>query len=448
MRLTTYLLIAFGTGAIGCAAGKHSTAGTGGNGGATNATGTGTANGPSTGTFGNTTGTGTGTGGSCAKFVAQGKQATASMLFVLQRSASMNTSGKWPAAQQAIVAAIDQDSFNSLSLGLLTFPQPTGVTPPECLCMAECGASCAACAGLIPDVSCGVTGLPQVPINAAGTMKSNASSGVRHDIYQTLSNEQPQQDPNNGAPIYDAMVSAYGALKLQSVDKRILVLVTDGGFSCTSLSMPNRPGYFDGACNDWEEPATVNALITQERNDPSTPTNTFIVGLPGSNTNGGMTGTWANAPYPMLLALSTYAVSGSPGTVDPACDSMAVFTQGGMAPAKPCHIDLSAGAFDATKLAAAINAIRGAALGCTFGLPDPPPGQTINMSQVNVEITQNGMTTTLPRRSNPTDMCAVDGCWDYTSTGQVQLIGKACADSTSGTTTEVQIQVGCNTILK
>ncbi len=448
MRLSTFFLGVATVSAAGCAAGKQSTSASGGSGGAGTAASTGT--GPSTGTFGSTTGSSTGTNMTCAKFTAQGKQASTAMLFVLQRSASMNTSGKWAAAQQAVVAAIDQDSFNSLSLGMVTFPQ-NYVPPPDCLCEAECGTTCSdsLCQALIGQgVSCGVGGLPEVAISPAGTMKSNASSGVRHDIYQFLVNHQPNNDPNNGAPIYDAMVSGFGALKLQTVEKRILVLVTDGGFSCTSLSMPNRPGYFDGACNDWEEPATVNALITSERTDPSTPINTFIIGLPGSNTNGGMTGSWANAPYPMLLALSTYAVSGSPSTIDPTCDSTAMFTQTGQAPAKPCHLDLSAGAFDATKLASAINAIRGAALGCTYGLPDPPPGQTIDLNEVNVEITQMGMTTTLPRRSNPTDMCTNDGCWDYDANNNVQLIGKACGDATTGVTTEVDIQVGCMTIIK
>jgi len=68
--------------------------------------------------------------------------------------------------------------------------------------------------------------------------------------------------------------------------------------------------------------------------------------------------------------------------------------------------------------------------------------------EVNVEITQNGMTTTLPKRSNPTDMCTNDGCWDYTTDGKVQLIGKACSDATIGVTTKVDIKVGCMTLIK
>jgi len=440
-------------GALGCKAGKSSGS-TGLNGGAS-ATGTPGGTMATTGTFSTGSGTGpsTSSGNSCAKFTAQGKQATVAMLFVLARNASMSTSGKWPAAQQAIVAAIDQDAFNSLSLGLVSFPQ-SYVNPPDCLCKAESLSICSTCADCtaqqitIPQVSCGIGGLPEVAINVAGTMKSNDSSGVRHEVYQFLTSHQPDNDANNGAPIYDAMVAGYDALKLQNTDKRVLILISDGGFSCTSLSSPNRPGYFDGACNDWEYPDTVNALITQQRTDATKPTNTFIVGLPGSNTNGGMTGSWANAPYSMRLALSTYAVSGSPTTVDPTCSSTAMFTKPGSDPAKPCHIDLSAGAFDASKLADAINAIRGQALGCIFALPDPPPGQTIDPNQVNVQVTQSGMTTTVPRRSNPTDMCLNDGCWDYTTDGKVELIGKACSDNTTGVTTKVDIEVGCMTIIK
>ena len=73
---------------------------------------------------------------------------------------------------------------------------------------------------------------------------------------------------------------------------------------------------------------------------------TFVVGVPGSDSTGQPQGPYATPPYNMLLALSTYAVSGSPTTVDPTCDSSAVFTQGGPAPAVPCHFDMTNGNFN------------------------------------------------------------------------------------------------------
>ncbi len=438
-RLLGIVLLGLGAGVaigFGCAAGSGT--GSGGSGvGSTSTT-------PSTGTFG-TGSTGTvGPDASCAKFTAQAKQEPTAILFVLDKSASMNTNNKWGTAQLAIVNAIDQDGFDNLNLGLVTFPSMDSPMP-DCLCnYLALGNGC----GLT--VSCGTATLPQVAISPAGTAKSNGTSGVRKDMYQYLVGAMPLNNADDGSPIYDAMSKGYNFLKgFQNVKKRILILVTDGGFSCTSVAMPTRPGYTDTACDDWEVPDTVNTLISGQRNDPNTPVNTFIVGLPGSNSHANeMQGAFAVAPYSMLLALSTYAVSGSPDTVDPTCDTTAVFTQGGADPAKPCHIDLSTGPFDATKLADAIGKIRGQALGCVFTLPDPPPGQTIDMGQVNVETTQMGMGSTLPKRASSSDPCTTDGCWDYNGMGQVELIGKACDDVKSSTTTKVDITVGCTTIVK
>ena len=100
---------------------------------------------------------GNGVGGNgfeeCAVFSAAGEQAPAAMLFVLDGSASMATAGKWQAAQLAVASAIDQDVFDTMSLGLLTFPLAAAVTGPACL--------------LNLPVNCGFSALPQIPITPA-----------------------------------------------------------------------------------------------------------------------------------------------------------------------------------------------------------------------------------------------------------------------------------------
>ena len=242
----------------------------------------------------------------------------------------MSTSGKWSAAQQAIIQAIDEDVFDTMSLGLLSFPSSTYVNAPACLVNAT--------AGLITTVACGVDVSPAVAMAPAGTLKSNASSGVRHSINQWLQGNSPETaDISNATPMYDAMNKGYALLQAlpSSIQKRMLVLITDGGGSCTSLSSPTRPGYFDGACNDWEYPATFNTMIAAAQTASTNPVDTFVVGVPGSNSTSQTQGVYATAPYSMLLALSTYAVSGSPTTVDPTCDKTAMFTQTGAAPANP-----------------------------------------------------------------------------------------------------------------
>ncbi len=292
--------------------------------------------------------------------------------------------------------------------------------------------------------------MPQVPINLAGAEKTSAAAGTRHQIYDWLVQHSPETaDPSDASPIYDALQKGYAMLrdpKIQ-VDKRVAVLITDGGFSCTSIS--SRVGYSDGLCLDWEYPDTVNKLINDSRLDAAKPVNTFVVGVPGSNSKGEMQGPYATAPYSMRLALSTYAVSGSPDTVDPACDKAAIFSQSGADPAIPCHFDLSSGAaFNPDALSSALTAIRGKALGCVYDLPDPPSGEAIDPNLVNVVVTVNGTTATTPKRSDPLDDCAKDGCWDYSAAKQIQLLGKACADVSAATDAKVDISVGCTTILK
>lgn len=397
----------------------------------------------------------TGTGGmpSCAEFTADGEQKSAAMLFVLDKTASMNKQQKWGTAQLAVVSAIDNDAFDSMSLGLVTFPV-SFTDPPQCLCDYACGGpgvcDIQTCKLLLGGgVSCGTSGLPQIAIAPAGTNKSNAATGVRHDMYQYLVANSPLSNSDDGSPIYEALQSGYNALKATNVEARILVLITDGGGSCTSLSSPTRPGYSDGACPDWEYPDTINALITSARTDATQPVTTFVVGVPGSNSTGQMQDGFATAPYHMRLALSTYAVSGSPSTIDPACSSTAMFTQNGADPAVPCHFDLSSGGgFNANALAQAIAAIRGKALGCVYALPDPPPGETIDPAKVNVKTTTSMTVATVPKRAMTSDPCDVDGCWDYTPMGEVELLGKACEDLETGLTTKVQIEVGCATIVK
>ena len=426
---------------LGCAAGSDDD-GNGGSGasGATTTTTTGQG-----GSF-NTTGAG-GEGGfqGCASFTEEAVQQPAAMLIVLDKSASMTTNQKWATAQLAVVSAIDNDAFDSMSLGLVAFPA-SFTQPPECLCQFYCGGACDAfCLSLIGQVSCGVSALPQVALAEAGTQKSN-QGGVRKDIYDYLVSESPLSNQDDGSPIYDAMNFGYQALKAYDIDKRILVLITDGGFSSPSLSA--RAGFSDGACFDWEHPDNVNDLIAMNRDDPMKPVNTFIVGLPGSDSTGGTTGGYATPPYAMKLALSTYAVTGSPDTVPDDCDQGAAFTQGGAAPAVPCHLDLTTGPFDGQVLADAIKQIRGKALGCVYDLPAPPPGETINPDKVNVSLTLEQMTSTLPKRSDPSDTCETDGCWDYTDADTVELLGKACEDVTNAVNAKVEIVVGCDTIVK
>jgi hypothetical protein len=362
------------------------------------------------------------------------KQQPASLLFVLDRSNGMGSGGKWDAAVLAIYSVIDLDSFDYVTLGLMASPA-SSVAGPACVL------------GL--PVMCGNSALPQVAMADSGTDKTSASTGVRHNIYGWLTSNSFDPDPSSGSgtPLYDALQKAYKFIRLAGVPtgKRLVTFVVNGAASCTSLS--SRPGYMDAnSCPDWEYPDSLVTLIKGAHDDPTQPVSTFVVGVPGADTTGSDPTT--QPPYHLKRALSAYALAGSPETVPAGCDG--AFSASGGDPALACHYDMTAGTLDAKALAANLAKIRGTALGCTFDLPTPTDGSTVDKNKVNVEIDSKTPPSTeaLKKRSDPTDTCATDGCWDYDSAGKIVLLGKACDDVKALTDGKVQIIVGCATIIK
>lgn len=392
---------------------------------------------------GGTTGTGgssgassggtTGTGGGCGGKVYVAKQAPAAMLVVLDRSKSM-AGGKWQAASNALVQALDQTVFESMSVGVLAAPSQGNVAGPACIL------------GL--PVPCQAPTSPQVPITDVGSKPSADPSGFRGQLKQWLSTGGPTGGPldPDASPLYAATQSALNALKAWPKEgKRILLIVSDGSISCNQLSA--RPGFSDcnGCDHDWEDPNNLVQLVGAANGDAQTPVQTFVVGVPGADTYDAAGCTYP--PYHMRAALSAIAYAGAPKYVNPACTGTA-FTKGSPDPTVSCHFDMTAGAFGGAELASNISKIRAKALGCTFELPEPAPGETLNLSQVNVQINLGAGPVSVPRRSDKADPCAADYCWDYDANTKVELIGKACDDLTNASSAGVSIVAGCDTIIK
>lgn len=362
----------------------------------------------------------------CATGQYEAKQAPAAMLVLLQRSGSMSQNNKWVFAAQAIVAALDQPVFDTMSVGLIAAPSAK-VAGPQCL--------------LGWPVACGVPPFPQVDIKPAGKLKSSDASGVRKDIKTWLTVNAPDQSAGEGNPLYSALQAAIGALQAYNTPgKRILFVVTDGGVSCTSLS--NRMGYQDGnGCNDWENPNNVIGLLKNANTDMNAPVETFIVGVPGSDSydDAGV----MYPPYHMRAALSAFAKTGSPSFVPMGCNAIIPFTQSDPDPQTSCHFDMTQN-YSSKAVSDAIGKIRGQVLGCEFDLP-VPEGGTIDKTKVNVSYSLGANLTNLYKRKDPMNQCALDGCWDYTPNDKVLLVGKACSDVMNATNARVNITVGCLT---
>lgn len=364
--------------------------------------------------------------GACATSSHEAALVPAALLVALDKSGTMAQANKYRFAQQAIVQAIDQGAFDSLSLGILGFPS-SRVQAPACLF------------GLIDQVDCGVSALPHVPLALAGPKKSNEPGGVRNEIYKWLANASPNPGDGDGNPTYAALESAISALQAWPArGKRVALYITDGGASCASVT--NRAGYTDGnGCNDWEHPSAIVDLLTRAHGDAQAPVNTFVVGVPGADSHGESVNV---PPYSVRLALSAYAWAGSPETADPACTGK-TFTKTNTDPQTACHFDMTRGNYSVQALVDAIAQIRGRLLGCEYELPPAPEGETLDRGRVNVELSGVGAAGPLFKRGKPGDTC--DDCWDYTGDGKIVLLGKACEDVKSSPTAKVQIVVGCST---
>jgi hypothetical protein len=358
--------------------------------------------------------------------------APAAMLFVLDASGSMGDDNKYANAQQAIVTAMNLTTFNTMDLGLLLYPQ-TKTVP----------AMCKALAGL--PVNCEVSGLPQVPLTVAGKDTSDAT-GVRHDIYQELVASTPPSDGvGNGNPVYDALNNGIATLQAFTTGKRIMFFITDGGASCTSQDTPQRAYYLDGnGCKDWEDPDNIVTLLGNAYADATASINTLVVGVKGADN----TDPDDDPPYRIRRALSAYALAGSPTTVPSGCDG--TYSQAGADPTTPCHFDLTTTPSFATTLANDIATVRNQLLGCTFALPVPKSGGMVDLNQVNVEYSVGSESPVdIDKRASSSDTCETGGgCWDYNAMGQVELIGAACTAVENATSANVQILVGCKTIIK
>jgi hypothetical protein len=364
-----------------------------------------------------------------ATYVAE--QAPLAIVVVMDKSDSMAQSNRWAFASLAIVQALDQQVFDSVHLGLLAAPS-SSVAGPACVWGMQVG--------------CGVPTWPQVSLQLAGTETSNDPTGVRREIKDWLSSNTPGGGLD-GTPMYDALQLAYiSAQGWPEQGKRAVLVVTDGSFSCTSLSSPLRNNFSDcNGCPDWEHPQNIVQLAQQQEQSATTPILTFVIGVPGSDTYD--SSGCAQPPYYMRGALSSIAQAGAPAYVPASCDGALPFVAPGANPTESCHFDMTQGNFSVQAVADAISLVRGQTVGCTYALPDAPGGVVV--TEVNVRTTVDGDVTDLAKRVDPSNPCdTAPGCWDYDPAQEnVELIGAACDAVMAAQSVTVDVILGCQTIV-
>jgi hypothetical protein len=102
-----------------------------------------------------------------------------------------------------------------------------------------------------------------------------------------------------------------------------------------------------------------------------------------------------------------------------------------------------------TELEKAFKAIQGSAISCSFPVPQPPAGQTLDPNQINVNLTTGNppSTVTLGRTNGITD-CGPAGGWYYddpASPSSIVLCPVSCSAAQSDAASKIDIVVGCDT---
>ncbi|MGE0327277.1 MAG: hypothetical protein AB7K71_07350 [Polyangiaceae bacterium] len=355
-------------------------------------------------------GTNGGNGGSgidpdsgCATNTQTGDRVPANMLFVIDRSGSMNCNppptqtsaqcenapqkqnqslnSKWEDTRIALEAALDQLQMQpNVGVGVNMFPRN--------------------------DV-CDVSGTPNIPVSG---LDSTQLSGIKA-FFGTV-------DPAGRTPLAGATILSYNHLlqQLQSGNlegNKFVVLITDGFETCA----PNELAKLVGT----DVPNAYNLLNIR----------TFVIGAPGSEGARSL--------------LSQIAKAG--GTANsPSC----VADPNGSADVGDCHFDLtnvSSPTDFANQLSQALSDISGTVLTCEFDVPQAQGGGEVDRDKVNVTVTPEGGSAVSLQQDNADCDTAADG-WQYNADKtKIILCGSAC-DTAKTEGSSVQIVLGCPSDIK
>jgi hypothetical protein len=316
------------------------------------------------------------------------------MLFILDGSGSMGQDNKWPSATQALEAIfsdMQKQADPGVGVGLIVFSDTKDPTSAS---------------GPYPDSA-------DISINFVGAAQDSALNG-------RLSG-QPSSDTPTGTALqggYSELENFVAQTPLPPGGQKVLVLITDG--VPTDGCAPSGGNYTSNAC-------IMEAAAEYAKAKPQGPILTFVIGtgvFPSSNLG--------NFDPNFLGNL---AVAGGTGPKNCNPNENSVTTD-------LCYfeVDPTKGGATQTEQAfeAAINAIRGQVLSCTFPLNVDKDAGAVDPSKVNVTV--NGMTVsqdpnngwTYDNPSNPTEII---------------FHGTSCNNLKMNPMAAVNIILGCATVI-
>jgi len=340
----------------------------------------------------------------CASSMTKADQVPLDLFIMLDQSTSMDESvasggSKWDAATGALKTFLQQPSLAGVSVGIQYF----GVSPNQCSTLtcnsnADCGAS--ACGPCILHACVGAVG-------GGGGDSCTASDYANPEVEiaplpgaaAPLTSSINSHSPSTGTPTSAALQGAVDHARAWSNahpgDAVVTVFATDGEPSECDTDLNNINAIAAGAFN-----ATPSIM-------------TFVIGVGSSlqNLNG---------------------IANAGGTMQ----AFLVDTGGNV---NQQFLD-------------AMNAIRKTALGCVYAIPLPTDGSSPDFTKVNVTYTPGGGggTRTLPKVNDKASCPASGDAWYYdnnASPTQIVLCDATCGTVQADATGEVDIQLGCGTVI-
>jgi len=338
----------------------------------------------------------------CATSIVKADKIPLDLYLMLDRSTSMNESvsgggTKWSTVTQALGTFVQQPGLDGISVGMQYFGVPSGATcsVTSCTTSADCGAS--ACGPCIANVCIGI-------ISSAGdscTASDYATPAVEiaplPGVASTIVSSIGAHSPSTGTPTSAALQGAVDHAKAwrsaHPSDAVVAVLATDGEPSGCDEDL----GHID---------AIAAAALA---GTPSVLT--FVIGVGSSLSN-----------------LNGIAAAGGTN------QAFLVDTGGNV---NQQFLD-------------AMNAIRHAALGCNYLIPTPVSGDP-NYSEVNVVYQPGGgSAVTFPNVPDMASCPANGNGWYYDNPAnpmQIILCPSSCTLVEGDTTGEVDVTLGCSTVI-
>jgi Mg-chelatase subunit ChlD len=337
--------------------------------------------------------------GSCATSTMQSELVPANILFVVDRSGSMNCNlppttdsvscEKMPVRADASLPSKWEVTTTALIEAMKTLPATATV-----------GISY-----FSNDDTCGVSSTPSVALS----LNTSGQQDVMRTSLQGMK-------PGGGTPLVGATILAYKHLHQLAVAGNItgnefVVLLTDGEQSA-QCSYATR-------CTDAQ--SCYDLLVNQEvpkAYAPGVGIRTFVIVAPGSE--------------PARTVLSQIAKNG--GTSPAGCDPML----------GNCHFDMTRETDFGKALSTALRAIVGQALSCELPLPQSADGGAIDPARVNVIYSPSKGDAAVVQQDVHAGCDAGANGWQYsTAMDRIRLCGSICDTVKADQGGRVDVVLGC-----